>query len=208
MFCDRRAARLGEGRTGTVLGHAGGESGVLRVGPRGGRLAGRRRGLGLLVVRLGLLRENIAAAARGMNYVRQSGEATRGGRASGGATVARRGAPTAARARGSDARGATRADRVSRRTRRPAPPRIREARPRNQKSSPVTKLKRAFERGTVASRGTHRRRLGLGLGLGVLLRHGEKCAGVVRCVGVVAWARRGRERVHLGSPPTAVSRLS
>ena len=127
--CSRIVAPRGlvrETRTGTVLGHAGGERGVLRVSPGGGRLAGRRQGLGLLVVGLGLLRENIAAAARGLNELRQWGEATRGGRASGGATVARHGVPTAARARGSHARGATRADRVPRRTRRPAPPRIRE----------------------------------------------------------------------------------
>ena len=200
MFCDRRAARLGGGRTGTVLGHAGGERGVLRGGPRGGRLAGRRRGLGLLVVRLGLLRENIAAAARGMNFVRQSGEATRGGRASGGAS--------GGAARGSDGGAGARFRRPRRDARRsrlaPDPPSRASARSRGaaEKSKKLagTKLKRAFERGTVASPGTHRRRLGLGLGLGVLLRHGEKCAGVVRCVGVVAWARTRRERVHLGSP--------
>lgn len=49
---------VGEGRTGTVLGHTGGERGGFRLSPLGGRLAGRRRGLGLLVVGLGLLREN------------------------------------------------------------------------------------------------------------------------------------------------------
>ena len=139
-----------------------------------------------------------------MNYVRQSGEATRGGRASGGA------------ARGSDGGAGARFRRPRRDARRsrlaPDPPSRASARSRGaaEKSKKLagTKLKRAFERGTVASRGTHRRRLGLGLGLGVLLRHGEKCAGVVRCVGVVAWARTRRERVHLGSPRIAVSRLS
>ena len=135
-----------------------------------------------------------------MNYVRQSGEATRGGRASGGAS--------GGAARGSDGGAGARFRRPRRDARRsrlaPDPPSRASARSRGaaEKSKKLagTKLKRAFERGTVASPGTHRRRLGLGLGLGVLLRHGEKCAGVVRCVGVVAWARTRRERVHRGSP--------
>ena len=70
--CSRNVAPrwlVGKGHTGTVLGYAGSERGVLRVRPGGGRLAGRRKCLGLLVVGLGLLRENVAAAAKGMNYV-------------------------------------------------------------------------------------------------------------------------------------------
>ena len=131
--------------------------------------------------------------------LRQSGEATRGGRASVGATVARRGVLKAAWTRDFGARGTMCADRVPRRTRRAAPTRIREARLRNQKKKLVgTKLKkRAYERGSVASRGTHRRRHGLSLRLVVLLRHCVKCAGEFRCVGVVA---REGTRARKSSP--------
>ena len=130
--------------------------------------------------------------------LRQPGEATRGGRASDCATVARRGVLKAARARGSDGRGATRADRVSRRTRRPAPPRIREARLRNQKSSSETKLKRAFERGSVASRA--RTGAALALALDLLFFFAIVRSAPVWSGASVLWREpaRGRERVHPG----------
>ena len=185
---------VGEGRTGTVLATPA-ASAADRRSPLGGRLAGRRRGLGLLVVGLGLLRENSGGER---NEVRQPGEATRGGRASNCATSAAR-VLTAARARGSDGRGATRADRVSRRTRRPAPPRIREARLRNQKSSSETKLKRAFERGSVASRA--RTGAALALALDLLFFFAIVRSAPVWSGASVLWREPTRaRRVHRGSP--------